>query len=102
MQSQNNSNDPIAQVMVILGYRYDPKYSSCLHAMAAGANPGIMSAVEDLKLYNAIFENFRAWALTIKELGSNLSREQLNDIYRAIIASIDKKTGSRWLPVGQS
>jgi hypothetical protein len=93
--------DPAEQIMFILGFKYDPKFDTVLHAVAHGSNPGIIDALHYFEVHGAIFANLRAWALTVRklqdEIGANLPPALKDDIYRMIVAELDEKHyGGRW------
>ena len=56
-------DNPIEQVMFILGLKHDPQFESPLHSITHGSNPGITNALDQLTAYSAIEANFHAWAL---------------------------------------
>jgi hypothetical protein len=68
-------DNPVEQIMFILGFKHDPKYATTLHAIADGANPGIIDAFEQLSIYGAIEANLRACAKTVQKLRDEIRAE---------------------------
>lgn len=93
--------NPVEQVMFILGFKYDPGFRTALEARLAGSNPGIVNIVDELRVYGAIHANFCAWRETMKilheELGSNLPLSVREETYRTIVDTLDEKNyGGKW------
>jgi hypothetical protein len=42
--SRTSYEDPVEQVMFILGLKHDPKFDTALHAIAHSSTPGILDA----------------------------------------------------------
>jgi hypothetical protein len=100
-------DNPIEQVMFILGLKYDPQFESPLHAIAHGSNPGITNALDQLTAYGAIEANFHAWAKTVKMVldnskGQNISSTLKDELCGIIVDELDEKhSGGRWFDVAR-
>lgn len=57
-RSDKHYDNPIEQVVFILGLKHDPQFESPIHAIAHGSNPGITNALDQLTAYGAIEANF--------------------------------------------
>jgi hypothetical protein len=93
--------DPVEQIMFVLGFKHDPKFNTSLDAIVHGANPGIMDAAEILKIEGAIVGNLRACATTVQKLrdqcGVATISELKEDIYQLIVRELDEAHyGGRW------
>jgi hypothetical protein len=98
--------DPVEQVMFILGLKHDPRFATVLHAVAAGASPGIINALDALSVYGAISANFHAWAKTMKkiqdEIGTDIPMPLKNEVFEIIVDELDEKHyGGKWFDEGQ-
>lgn len=60
--------DPVEQVMFILGFKHDPRYETALRAMMDGANPGILNAIDQLSVHAEIASSFQGWRQMMAEL----------------------------------
>ena len=93
--------NPIEQVMFILGLKRDPKFETSLHAIKHGANPGVMNALDEFEIYAAIDANFVAFSKTIKNLQDvNLTPQIKEEVYKIILEELDEKHyGGRWFDI---
>lgn len=66
--SRTHYEDPVEQVMFILGFKHDPKFEHILDAIKQGSNPGVLNAVDQMRIYGAIQANFIGWCSTIEKL----------------------------------
>jgi hypothetical protein len=93
-------NNPVEQIMFILGYKCDPKFDTFVHAIMHGANPGITSIIESTNIEAAIVGNLRWWATCVQRLqecGPPALSEIKDDIYQKIIEELDEAHyGGRW------
>ena len=104
VKANKRYENPIEQVMFILGLKHDPQFESPLHAIAHGSNPGITNTLDQLTAYGAIEANFHAWTKTVKWVrdseGKTLSSEHRDELCRAIADELDEKHyGGRWFGV---
>jgi hypothetical protein len=94
--------DPVEQVMFILGFKHDPKFRTALEAMKAGSNPGILNAVEQLRVHAAILANLCGLGNTIKtiheQFGSDLPPWAREELYKTIVEEMDDNYGGKWFP----
>ena len=94
--------DPVEQVMFILGFKHDPKFRTSLEAMKAGSNPGILNAVEQLRVHSAILAHICGLGNMIKtiheQFGSDLPRRVREELYKTIAEEMDDKYGGKWFP----
>jgi hypothetical protein len=93
--------DPVEQVMFILGFKHDPRFITALEAMDAGSNPGITNALDQLTVYGAIDANFSGWRLTMKtiheQFGSDVPLSIRDSVYEIIVEEMDEKHyGGKW------
>jgi len=97
--------NPIEQVMFILGFKHDPRFPHTLDAMKAGSNPGIINAVDELKIYGEIHANFCALALVMdsyKQRDSNSSIISTDSLCYTIIKELNEKHyGGKWFPAAE-
>jgi hypothetical protein len=52
--SRKEFENPVEQVMFILGFKHDPKFASSLDAIQAGSNPGVLNALEQVAVYGRL------------------------------------------------
>ena len=95
--------NPVEQVMFILGFKHDPRFSTALDAMEAGSNPGITNSLDQLRVYGAIEANFYAWRQTMErihdQLGSDPPLSLREEVYGIIVNEFDEKHyGGKWFP----
>jgi len=95
--------NPVEQVMFILGFKHDPRFPTALAAMLAGSNPGILNALDQLTVYGAIHANFCAWRRTMERIheqfGSDLPLSLRESVYEIIVNEMDEKHyGGKWFP----
>jgi len=94
--------DPVEQVMFILGFKHDPKFRTSLEAMKAGSNSGILNAVEQLRVHTAILANFCGLGNTTKtiheQFGSDLPVWVREELYKTIVEEMDDNYGGKWFP----
>jgi hypothetical protein len=101
MTNREEYDDPVDQIMFILGFKHDPKFGSILEAVARGSNPGILDAADQVQVWGAIEANLFAWAKTVKvirdEVGAELSPKHKDEMYRIIVDELDEAHyGGRW------
>jgi hypothetical protein len=94
-------DDPVAQVMFILGFKRDPKFETVLDAIVHGGNPGVLDIVESTSIEAAVFGNLRACALTVQKLhdecGASVPSSLKDDIYHMIVEHLDETHyGGMW------
>lgn len=94
-------DNPVEQIMFILGLKHDPRFDTILHATAAGSNPGIIDASEYLTVYGAIEANLFAWAKTARaiqdDVGAQLPPKRKEEVYQIIVDELDETHyGGRW------
>jgi hypothetical protein len=104
IMSRTAYEDPVEQVMFILGLKHDPKFETTVHAILYGSTPGILDASEQLRVYVAVQANFHAWHKTIEkiqaEIGPDLPPLLRGQIYEIIVGELDEKHyGGRWFAV---
>ena len=102
--SRTSYEDPVEQVMFILGLKHDPKFDTALHAIAHGSTAGILNALDQLTVYGTIQANFHAWHETIEkihdELGPDISPPLRDQICEIIVGELDEAHyGGRWFDV---
>ena len=94
--------DPVEQVMFILGFKHDPRFRTALDAMKAGSDPGILNAVDQLRVYGEINGNLCGLGNTIKtiheQFGSDLPLWVREELYKTIVEEMDDKYGGKWFP----
>jgi hypothetical protein len=95
--------DPVEQVMFILGFKYDPKFDTALGATEHGSNPGVLDAADQLRIYGAVEANFHAWRRTIeklhREFGAELSLSLRGEVYKIVVSELDEgHYGGKWFP----
>lgn len=82
-------DNPVEQVMSILGFKHDPRFRTALDARLAGSDPGILNALDQLTVYGAIEANFYAWRRTMEriheQLGPDLPLSVREEVCRIII-----------------
>ena len=93
--------NPVEQVMFILGFKHDPRFRTGSEAMLAGSNPGIINALEQLTVYGAIDANFSGWRLTLdnihNQFGSDIPLSVRKSVYEIIVEEMDEKHyGGKW------
>lgn len=93
--------NPVEQVMFILGFKHDPRFRTASEAMLAGSNPGIINALDQLTVYGAIHANFCAWRQTIKtiheQFGSAFPPSLKEAVYENIVNEMGEKDyGGKW------
>jgi len=99
--SRSEYENPVEQVMYILGFKQAPQFETVMHAIAYGANPGILDAVDEMATYGAIDANFHALAKaveTVKEVfGFQVPLRVKNEVYRITIDEFDENHfGGKW------
>jgi hypothetical protein len=105
-RSSKQYDNPIEQVMFILGLKHDPHFESPLHAIAHGSNPGISNSLDQLTAYGRIEANFHAWEKTVRMVqdseGPNPSSRLNDEVCRIIADELDEKhLGGKWFEVAQ-
>lgn len=100
-QPHSGYDDPVEQIMFILGFKHDPKYDTILDAIEQGSNPGIIDAADQLAVYSAIFANLTTWTKWIKtirdESGDEIPAEVKDEVYRNIVKELGAKHyGGKW------
>ena len=98
--------NPVEQVMFILGFKHDPRFRTALDAMKAGSNPGILNAADQLRVYGAVEANFCGLGLTVKtiqeQFGSDIPLSVREGIYETILDEMDDKNyGGKWFPTAE-
>jgi hypothetical protein len=98
--------NPVEQVMFILGFKHDPRFRTALDAMRAGSNPGIVNALDQLAVYGAIDANFCSWRQMMKtiheQVGSDLPLSLREEFYEVIVSEMDEKNyGGKWFPTAE-
>jgi hypothetical protein len=99
-------DDPVEQVMFILGLKHDPCFPTAFHAIAGGSNPGITNALDQLTAYGAIEANLHAWAKTVKkvreDIGQTIPSGIKDEIYAIIVTELNEKhLGGKWFQEAQ-
>jgi hypothetical protein len=102
--SRTAYEDPVEQVMFILGLKHDPKFDTALHAIAHGSTAGILNALDQPTVYGTIQANFHAWHETIEkihdELGPDIPPPLRDQICEIIVGELDEAHyGGRWFDV---
>jgi hypothetical protein len=97
--------NPVDQVMFILGFKHDPRFRTASDAMLAGSNPGIINALDQLTVYGAIDANFCAWRRTMEtireQFGSDLPLSVRESVYEIIVEEMgEKQYGGKWFSAG--
>jgi hypothetical protein len=72
--SRSEYENPVEQVMYILGFKQAPQFETVMHAIAYGANPGILDAVDQMATYGAIDANFHALAKAVETVKASVFR----------------------------
>jgi len=98
--------DPVEQVMFILGFKQDPRFNTALDAMRANSNPGIVNVLDQLRVYGAIHANFCSWRQMMEtlheELGSDLPLSLRESFYEIIVSEMDEKHyGGKWFTTAE-
>jgi hypothetical protein len=98
--------NPVDQVMFILGFKHDPRFRTASDAMLAGSNPGIINALDQLTVYGAIHANCCGWQQTMEKIraqfGSDLPLSLRESVYEIIVEEMDEKHyGGKWFPTGE-
>jgi hypothetical protein len=98
--------DPIEQVMFILGFKHDPRFDTALKAMMAGSNSGTLNAIDQMTVYAAIHANFCSWRKMMgkvhEQLGSDLPLALRKEFYEIIVNDMDEKHyGGKWFPTSE-
>ena len=98
--------DPVEQVMFILGFKHDPRFDTALEAMTAGSNPVILNALDQLTVYGAIHANFCSWRQMMEtiheQLGPDLPLSMRESFYEIIVDEMDEKHyGGKWFPTSE-
>lgn len=98
--------DPVEQVMFILGFKHDPRFDTALRATMSGADPGILNAIDQLTVYGGIEANFHGWRQMIakihEQFGSDLPHSLREEIYEIIVTEMDEKHyGGKWFPIAE-
>jgi hypothetical protein len=101
--SHREYENPVEQVMFILGLKRDPKFETSLHAIAHGSRPGTTNAIDQLTVYGAIQANLKAWAGTVEkihdELGAEIPSTLKDEICQIIVEELDETHyGGKWHP----
>ena len=99
--SRTHYENPVEQVMFILGFKHDPKYDTILDAIEDGSNPGTLDASDQVRVYGVIHANFCAWRETIEkvhhEFGANLPPAMRDEVYKIIASELDEgHYGGKW------
>ncbi len=98
--------DPVEQVMFILGFKHDPRFHTVLDAMKAGSNPGIINALDQLKVYGEIHANLCSWRQMVKKIheqfGPVFPRSLREAVYELIVDEMgEKQYGGKWFPAAE-
>jgi hypothetical protein len=98
--------DPVEQVMFILGFKHDPRFDTALDAIENGSNPGVLNALDRSTVYGAIEANFHAWRRTMdrihEQLGSDLTHSLREEAYGIIANELDEKHyRGKWFPTAE-
>ncbi len=101
--SRTHYEDPVEQVMFILGFKHDPKFDHILDAVKQGSNPGVLNAIDQVRIYGAIHANFIGWCSTMeklhREFGAKLPSSLRNEVYEIVISEMDEgHYGGKWFP----
>ncbi|MBU6501137.1 MAG: hypothetical protein KGJ89_04605 [Patescibacteria group bacterium] len=98
MDKNKQYENPVEQVMFILGFKHDPKFKTSLEAMAFGENPGARNAAEEAMISSAISANFIALSHMIKNLQeADLTRQMKEGVYKIILEGLNEKHyGGKW------
>ena len=96
--------DPVDQVMFILGFKHDPRFRTALEAMKAGANPGIVNAIYQVEIYGAINANLCGLGAMTKKIhedfGSDVPLSVREDPYEIMVEEMGEKDyGGKWFPM---
>ena len=94
--------DPVEQVMFILGFKHDPRFSHALDAMKANSNPGIINAVDQVEIYGQIHANFCGLARInafYEQHDPNSPLISKNNFCEVIVEELNEKNyGGKWFP----
>jgi len=94
--------DPVEQVMFILGFKHDPKFRTALEAMKAGSNPGILNAVDQVRIYGEINGNLCGLGNMVKtiqeQFGSDLPHQVREELCKTIVEEMNDNYGGKWFP----
>jgi hypothetical protein len=98
--------NPVEQIIFILGFKHDPRFRSTLDAARAGSNPGILNALDELKVYRAIYANFCAWRQMMERIcgqfGPDLPLQLKEEFYEIIVNELGEKDyGGKWFPTAE-
>jgi len=104
--SRREFENPVEQVMFILGLKHDPRFRTSLEAMKVGANPGIINALEELTVYGAIDANFHGMRATMKvihaDFGSNPPLSVRQSVYEVLVKEMgEKQYGGKWFSTAE-
>jgi hypothetical protein len=104
--SRKEFENPVEQVMFILGFKHDPRFATSLEAMAAGSNPGITNAIEQVRVYGAIDANFCGMRAMIERINehfdSNAPLSVKESVYGIIVEEMgEKQYGGKWFSTSE-
>lgn len=96
--------DPVDQVMFILGFKHDPRFRTALEAMKAGADPGIVNAIDQLEIYGAINATLCGLGAVTKKIhedfGSDVPLRVREELYEIMVKEMGEKDyGGKWFPM---
>ncbi|HSY52241.1 MAG TPA: hypothetical protein VLC46_25795 [Thermoanaerobaculia bacterium] len=105
MTSEAEYPNPVDQVMFILGFKHDPKFPTRLHAVVAGASPGLTDAAEEVSVYGAIHGNFMAISKVLEAVraqsGGQIPARARHEMHKLILEQLtEDQYGGRWFPPG--
>jgi hypothetical protein len=93
--------NPVEQVMFILGFKHDPRFRTVFDAMKNDAPPGIINAAEYFRVYGAIHANFMALKKVLQELqkiyGMNVPSQIKSATHKLVLEELaESHYGGKW------
>jgi hypothetical protein len=91
--------------MFILGFKHDPSFPTPLHAVAAGAAPGLLDVADEIRVYGAIHANFEGFSKVLEALraqfGDQIPAQAKDEIFKLIMEELtEDHYGGRWFQRG--
>jgi hypothetical protein len=93
--------NPVEQVMFILGFKHEPRFETVLDAIENDAPPGILDASEYISVHGAIDANFVALAKVVRKVqtdcGMNVPFQIKGEIHKLVLEeSSTSHYGGQW------
>jgi len=93
--------NPVEQVMFILGFKHDPRFKTILDAVENDAPSGILNALEYARVYGAIEANFVALTKVVRKVqtdfGMNVPSQIKGEIHKLVLEELaESRYGGQW------